>query len=446
MIDKNDLKKSPYGISDAMTENTISKIAKKAINTHLLSDDRPTAVFFDLSRFETHANELMHAFPAHTLHAIALKANPVINILKVAAKIGLGAECASMGELLIAKKAGFKPNTIVYDSPTKTKNEILYALQEGVHLNIDNEQELNLIHTLLKQEKQFQKSPLGIRINPELSLKDYNQPFSEAEEKTITGLKMSKFGLPISQAEIILKSNDHYKEMITGLHLHVGSQRCPVEMMINGIKRVLELAELLNCQYGYHISTIDIGGGLAVQYRESDRVIRFSDYSNHLFSQLPQLKNYKIITEFGRSVFAEMAVVISKVEYTKLVNDENNNKLNIALTQIGGDMFVRTAYMDWYHDILLLDRDGSVKKGEPFPQSIAGPLCFSGDFLGKERNLPAIEPGNWIVICDAGAYTFSMWSHYNSRMFPPIYGFDQDFALSILHRGQPVEDTASFWE
>lgn len=429
-----------------ITDNAVSKIAKFAINANLLSDDNPTAVFFSQSKFESHLDTLVNEFSPNTLHAISLKANPVINILKIAAEKGFGAECASTGEVLVAERAGFDHDSIVYDSPTKTKNEIIYALQKGIYLNIDNEQELDLIDSLIKQGQSFRRGSIGIRINPELSLNDYDQHFTNEEQKTITGLKTSKFGIPLNQAEKVLKDNGDYKKIITGLHLHIGSQKCPVEMIIHGIKKVVEMAEMLNDIYGYDISTIDIGGGLAVRYEESDNAISFKDFSAMLFSEIPQLKKYRIITEFGRSVFAEMGVVISKVEYTKWVSQEDGQQLKIALTQTGGDMFVRTAYMSWYHDIMLLNRDGSIKEGGLSPQDIAGPLCFSGDFIGHKRYLPSIEPGDWIVVRNAGAYTFSMWSNYNSRAFPPIYGFDDDFNFSVLHKGRSSEEVASLWE
>jgi diaminopimelate decarboxylase len=432
--------------SSKITDQTISKVAEAALRDNLLSDRNPAAVFFDLWKYEEQLRELSGAFPTGTLHAIALKANPVVSILRIAAEKGFGAECASMGELLIAKKAGFESRTIVYDSPTKTIDEIRYALDENIFLNIDNEQELNRVYQLISNGQSFKAGTIGLRINPGLAPEDFNHAFSENEKKTVTGLKSSKFGVLIDQAEKILSSNPQFKDIITGLHVHIGSQYCPIEMVVAGIKKIVQMAEVLNERNGYHISTIDIGGGLPVQYRDSDRAIGFEKFSAILHSEIPELFHYKIITEFGRAVFANSGWVISKVEYTKSVRDESDREHNIALVQIGGDMFLRTVYADWYHDILVLDKHGALKSGKPELQSIAGPLCFSGDMISKNRLLPPTQAGDWIVIRDAGAYTFSMWSLFNSRAFPPIYGYDKDLSISLLKKGQLPDDAASFWE
>ncbi len=427
-------------------EGTISRVVKSALDRKVLSEQQPTAVFFDMYGFERRLKDLSKAFPAPALNAVAIKANPVVNILKVAAENGFGAECASKGELLIAKKAGFPSDKIVYDSPTKTAEEIRHALTDGIFLNIDNEQELGLVGLLARKGLPARKNSIGLRINPELSFSDFEQPPNDQERRTITGLRSSKFGVPISRARQLLTGHGGTKKLITGLHVHIGSQRCPVPVIIKGIKRVVELAEVLNGRYGFSITTIDIGGGLAIHYKDDDVAVSFQEFSDKISSAIPKIADYRVVTEFGRAVSAYAGWVATRVEYTKEVRDENGGKLRIAAIQVGGDMFVRTAYMDWYHEILALNGDGSIKSERPVPHDVAGPLCFSGDFIGHKRMLPPIKPHDWVVIRDSGAYTFGMWSHYNSRAFPPIYGYDERLNLSVLHRGHTSEEMASFWE
>jgi len=421
-------------------ETTISEVVKKAIHERLLSNQTPAAIFFDLSKYQQKLSELSEAFPAPTLNAMAVKTNPLIKMLKVAAKMGFGAECASFSELIIAKKAGFRPESIVFDSPVKTEDEIRYALNEKIYINADNIQELELICRLIKNGQPYRKGFIGLRINPELPLNEYNKSFSEEEKRNITGMSSSKFGVLIEQAHQLLTQNREFSEVLTGLHVHIGSQKSPIKMLINGIKKVVKLAEYLNLHYNYQIRTFDIGGGLPVRYTDADGAISFKAFADLLYSEVPMLRNYKVITEFGRSVFANSGWAASKVEYTKTVRDEQDNEIKIALTHIGRNMFTR------YHEIILLNPDGSTKKGHFIDQTIGGPLCFSGDLIGKNRSLPLIEPNDIIIIKDVGAYTFSEWSFNANRRFPPIFGYDEDLNISVLHKGQSTEEVASFWE
>lgn len=436
---------SIYG-SERVDAGTISKIVKLALDRRFLSEDSPTAVFFDLPRLKERLAALSRSFPEPALNAVATKACPAIGVLRVAARQGFGAECASKAELLIAQRAGFPANKIVYDSPTKTTAEIKYAMKAGMYLNVDNEQELSIIGRLASGGFSRTVKPLGLRINPELSLTDFDRLPTPEEGRTITGLRSSKFGVPLRRARELLIGDTHLRDLVAGLHVHIGSQSCPPNVIIKGIRRVVELADILNMEHGYSINTIDIGGGLAVRYRDGDSSVSFEEFSENLFSSVPRLREYRVITEFGRALFAGSGWVVSRVEYTKKVKDEDGNELNIAAIQTGGDMFVRTAYMDWYHDVIVLDAQGSVKTGEALPQDIAGPLCFSGDFIGHRRLLPPIDPQDWIVIRESGAYTFGMWSHYNSRAFPPIYAYDEHSTMSVLHKGYSSEEMANFWQ
>ena len=421
-------------------EPAVSEVVRKALREGLASAQSPAAVFFNLRAYQQKLVELSEAFPYPALNALAVKTNPLVKMLKMAADKGFGAECASAGELAIAKKAGFPAGRIVFDSPVKTEQEIRYALDEKIHINADNAQELALICRLMKNELSCRKGSIGLRINPGLPLNGYNRYFSAEERNNITGMRSSKFGVLLGQAKALLIQNDEFSKILTGLHVHIGSQKSPVEMLIRGIKNAVGLAEYLNRNHNYQIRTFDIGGGLPVKYRDTDRTISFGAFSNLLYSEVPLLRNYSVITEFGRAVFANSGWAASKVEYTKTVKNEHNNEIKLALTHIGKNMISR------YHELLILDSAGGLKTGAPIPQTIGGPLCFSGDLIGINRTLPLIQPGDWVIIKDVGAYTFSEWSFNANRRFSPIYGYNEENNFSILREGQTAEEVASFWE
>ena len=253
-------------------------------------------------------------------------------------------------------------------------------------------------------------------------------------------MRSSKFGVLLGQAKALLTQNDEFSKILTGLHVHIGSQKSPIEMLINGIKKAVGLAEDLNRNHNYQIRTFDIGGGLPIQYTDADEAMSFRAFSDLLYSEVPLLRKYRVVTEFGRAVFAKAGWAVSRVEYTKTVRNERDEELKIALTHIGKNMISR------HHGILILNADGDLKTGAPVLQSIGGPLCFSGDLIGKNRHLPPIQPGDWMIIKDVGAYTFSEWSFNANRSFPPIYGYNEFNDFSLLHKGQSEEDVAAFWE
>lgn len=421
-------------------EPAVSEVARKAIREGLISARNPAAIFFGLPEYRQRLLALSEAFPQPALNAVAVKANPLIKMLRVAAGLGLGAECASCNELIIAQKAGFPAERIVFDSPVKTDREIRFALREKMHINADNAQELELICRLIESGLPCREGSIGLRINPGLPLNEYNRRFSAEERNNITGMSSSKFGMLLDQAKALLVQNTGLSSVLAGLHVHIGSQKSPVGMLIKGIKKAVDLAEYLNRSHNYQIHTFDIGGGLPVQYTDADEAISFRGFSDLLYSEVPLLRKYRVITEFGRAVFAKAGWAASRVEYTKTARNERNEELKIALTHIGKNMIHR------YHDILALNPEGGFKAGVPVSQAIGGPLCFSGDLIGKGRRLPPIQAGDWIIIKDVGAYTFSEWSFNANRSFPPIYGYDELRNFSLLHKGQSAEEVAAFWE
>ncbi len=392
--------------------------------------DGALAVFHDLDELRAGFRALRDAFPPGTLHAVAVKANPLAALLSEVASFGFGAECASLTELLHARDLGFPPSRILFDSPAKTRAEIATALGLGVVLNIDNLQELARVAGAWTGSG----SRVGLRINPQVG--------EGSIASTSTAAATSKFGIALDEHRAaILEAYAKYT-WLRGVHVHVGSQGCSVDLLVAGVRRAMELVAELR-KRRCEIELVDIGGGLSVDYGDGDALPDFHAYVARLRQAVPELfvSGVRIATEFGRAVYAKSGWVATRVEYTKSAGGRR-----IAVTHAGADLFVRTAYVPdkWPHRITVHGPDGVAKTGTIGPWDVAGPLCFSGDLLARGRPLPFIEPGDFIVVHDAGAYTMSMWSRYNSRTMPAVHGCEAG-ALRLLKKAETPEDAMRFW-
>lgn len=402
-------------------------------------DARPhAAIFYDLDRVEERMHALSRAFPAGTLHALAVKACPITSLLRFTAERGLGAEVASFPELKQALRAGVPPERIVFDSPAKTRDELRDALSMGVGINADNLQELARLATIVPGYE-TSHGAIGVRLNPEAG-----PGFIEA---TSTAMRGSKFGVTMFEHRAALIEAFENHPWLTAVHAHTGSQGCSLDLLLESVERVMHFIEEVETRCGRgRIQVVDIGGGLSVAYRQGEGDVEFQDYARALDDRCPRLfaGEFRLVTEFGRAIWAHAAVAVSRVEYTKVSGGRR-----IATVHLGADMFPRTAYVPdvWFHGLSVLDPKGRPKDAPVETQDIAGPLCFSGDLLARARPLPRIEEGDFVVVHDVGAYTFSMWSRYNSRLSPPVYGVNgASGQLALLRRGEQVDDVVGFWD
>lgn len=330
----------------------------------------------------------------------------------------MGCEVASPGELAVALAAGFAPDEIVLDAPTKTGEELSRALSLGVATNLDNLQEVDRVQALLADKPSA--SVIGLRVNPEVGAG------SIAAMSTAT--ERSKFGVAARGAN----ARDHIIEIfsthpwLTRVHTHVGSQGCPLELIAEGIASVHRLARDINRVVGHRqVTSLDIGGGLPVNFDSDDIRPTFADYVAQLASTVPGIFDgeFSLVTEFGRSLLAKNGFIASTVEYTKEAGDTR-----IALTHAGGQVATRTVFMPeaWPIRVSAHDPAGVEKCGDLRPHDIGGPLCFAGDLVARDRVMPGLEPGDFVVLHDTGAYYFTcMWS-YNIMPNPPVYGFSAD--------------------
>lgn len=395
-----------------------SRILQAAIDERLLHPElAPIAAFVDWERLESNVQHLMNAFPAHlsTLHAFAVKANSLVPVLTKLRESGMGAEVASNGELAAALEAGFSPQHIVFDSPAKSWQELRRALELGVSLNIDNFQELERVQQILSETPST--SEIGIRLNPQVGAGDI--------AAMSTASVHSKFGVPLEDPGMREQLIEAYlaNPWLRRAHTHVGSQGCPLPLIARGVNELVRFADEVNKRAGFaQIRTLDIGGGLPVDFETDTPIAAFDEYVAVLGEGAPRLfsGDYAIVTEFGRSILAKHGFIAAYVEYTKQVGGRD-----IAITHAGAQIATRTVFMPgaWPLRIEGFTRSGDAKSIEhTVVQDIAGPCCFAGDLVARGRELPPLIPGDIVALLDTGAYYASNPFAYNSLPVPGVYG------------------------
>lgn len=390
------------------------RILHAAVQEGLLGEDRPLAAFVDTDAVARSVSDLQEAFPEHFEHMFAAKANTLRSALGLAKSLGLGCEVASPGELEQALRAGFEPGQIVFDEPAKTPAVLRKVFDAGVNLNIDNFQEFSRVAGL--QATSRHDTDIGFRINPQVGAGRIGA--------MSTATSSSKFGVALEDDGNREAIVDCYLQnsWMNSLHTHVGSQGCSLELMSRGVGKVTELAEEINERAGrQQVRVIDIGGGLPVNFESDEVRPTFADYAETLHGTAPALFSgrYRVKTEFGRSLMAKNGFIASRVEYTKISGGRR-----IAITHAGAQVATRTIFMPdhWKIRISAHGPDGLAKSGVAVSQDIAGPLCFAGDMAGTDRTLPLIEPGDYVVLHDTGAYYFSNPFYYNALPAPAVYG------------------------
>lgn len=411
-----------------MNRGRVSTLVTAALRAGRLGSDHPMVMLTDLDQLDDNVQALRTAFPPDALHAVAVKANPLRRVLERVVQAGLGLEAASPGELAHALSI-VGPDRVVFDSPVKTVEDLTQAVRGGIRINVDSLQELFRVAAL---------SPvggIGLRVNPGLR--------AGSIEATSTGMQGSKFGIDLdAHREEVLAAASKWS-WIDGLHVHVGSQGCSIDLLVEGVRVAVDLAGEI-AQRGGRVRVVDVGGGLPVNYMD-DSGPDFAVYAERLRARLPELFDgrWRLVTEFGRHLHARHTIVVSRVEYTK-----QSGGRQIAVVHVGADLFARTAYQPtfWPHRVDVFTADGVLKTGAVSRWDVAGPLCFSGDLLATDRLLSPVNPGDLIVVHDAGAYTLSMWNFYNSRVPPEVLGWTDLGGLEVLKQRTSPEELLRFWE
>lgn len=401
-------------------------VLQAAIESGCFSEDHPLAAFVVTDAVLRTVDSLKDSFPDHFEHMFAAKANSLVQALRLVRGAGMGCEVASPGELEQALRAGFEPAQIVFDEPAKTMAVLKKVLECGVDLNIDNFQEFARVKDL--QGTISGRSRIGFRINPQVGAGKIGA--------MSTATASSKFGVALDDANNrqILITQYLENPWLTTLHTHVGSQGCSLELMTEGVRKVTDLALDINTAAGrQQVELIDIGGGLPVNFESDEVKPSFSDYAQALRASVPELFSgeFRVRTEFGRSIMAKNGFVASSVEYTK-----QSGGRQIAITHAGAQVATRTVFMPdhWKIRVSAYGPGGQSKQGETIVQDIAGPLCFAGDMVARGRDLPLLEPGDYVVLHDTGAYYFSNPFYYNALPASAVFG-------AVINEGNTVQFT-----
>ncbi|MGQ3550918.1 diaminopimelate decarboxylase [Streptomyces rochei] len=418
---------------------------RAAVEQGLLGPGTPIVGLLDVAGIRESAAALRAAFDAVTapgtpvLHAFAVKATPLVPVVRLLHEEGIGAEVASPGELALARTAGVPPERTVLDSPAKTPEELREALALGIAVNADNPQELARIDALVAGGTS--RSPLGVRVNPQVG--------GGSIEALSTATATSKFGVALRDEgarEWVVRAYLD-RPWLTRLHAHTGSQGIPLTLMAEGVAETYALAEEINERAGRRqVDTLDIGGGLPVNFASDETTPTYAEYARVLREAVPGLFDgrYGLVTEFGRSLLAKHGTVVARVEYAKSAGGRP-----VAVTHAGVQVATRTVYAPgaWPLRIAAYDAKGLPKAGPDVVQDVAGPACFAGDLLATGRALPLLEQGDYAAALDTGAYYFAHHYAYNSLARPGVYGFGADgsggVAFATVREAQSVAEIVS---
>lgn len=350
----------------------------------------------------------------------AVKANSNLAVLSVLAKLGAGFDIVSIGELERVLKAGGDPAKVVFSGVGKQAEEIRRALEVGVHcFNIESEAELDRVNDVAADMEV--QAPISIRVNPDVDAQTH--PYIS------TGLKENKFGVDINEApRIYAKAAAMSNLDVQGVDCHIGSQLTETAPFMDALDRVLALVDTL-AEQNIEIHHLDLGGGLGVVYNDETPPTP-GEYIAELTEKLGD-RQLKLIFEPGRSIAANAGIFLTQVEFLKSNEEKNFAIIDGAMN----DLIRPSLYSAWQEIVAVEPREGETKAWD-----LVGPVCETGDFLGKDRQLNII-PGDLLAVKSSGAYGFVMASNYNSRGRPAEIMVDGD-SMHLVRERETVE---SLW-
>ena len=348
----------------------------------------------------------------------AVKANSNLAVLNVMARLGSGFDIVSVGELERVLRVGGDPARIVFSGVGKRADELRRALEVGIHcFNVESVEELARLNAVAGEMQR--RAPVSLRVNPDVDARTH--PYIS------TGLKENKFGIDIAAAPELYKRAAALPHVeVVGVDCHIGSQLTEVAPFVAALERVLALVDSLAAQ-GIPLKHLDIGGGLGITYN-TETPPSPEVYATALREGL-QGRKLKVFIEPGRAIVGNAGVLLTRVEYLKHAPHKN-----FAIVDAGMNDLIRPALYDAWQAIVPV----AERAGETARYDVVGPVCETGDFLGKDRDL-CIVPGDLLAVRSAGAYGFSMSSTYNSRPRAAEVMVDGDQAYVVRAR-ESIED------
>jgi diaminopimelate decarboxylase len=331
----------------------------------------------------------------HRLH-YTLKANSNRALLRVAREMGAGADVVSGGELHRALDAGFRPDEIIFGGVGKTDMELREGIAAGVLLiNVESDAELRAIDRIAGELGRV--APVGIRVNPEVSLE-------AAHDYIKTGQKGSKFGIPYEDVIPVAKAALGMKNVrLVGLDMHLGSQLSRIEPYRVGTERLLRLTSELRTLGARDLAYLDIGGGLGVRY-DSEQPPDLDAFAR-IIGPMVKESGLTLVMEPGRFIIGNSGALVSRVLYRKTSGGKSYVVADAGMTEL-----LRPSHYGAFHRI-----EAVAERAEKVTADVVGPICESGDFLALDRPIVDVQAGELIAVFDTGAYGYVMSSNYNSR-------------------------------
>jgi diaminopimelate decarboxylase len=374
-------------------------------NGELYAEDVPVAqiakqygtpcYIYSRATLERHFNAYEDACGEHPhLICYAVKANSNLGVLNLLARLGAGFDIVSVGELERVLAAGGSAGKVVFSGVGKQAHEIRRALEVGVFcFNVESEAELVMINEIAGEMGCI--APVSLRVNPDVDAKTH--PYIS------TGLKENKFGIDIKLAPEVYRQAAAMENIeIKGVDCHIGSQLTEIQPFLDALDRVLALVEQL-ANDGINLHHLDLGGGLGVTYND-EIPPHPSEYAAAIVEKLGE-RDLTLIFEPGRSIAANAGILVTQVALLKHTKDKNFAVVDAAMN----DLLRPALYQAWQAIESVKPRQGGACSYD-----VVGPICETGDFLGKDREL-CLEPGDLLAVRSSGAYGFSMSSNYNSR-------------------------------
>jgi diaminopimelate decarboxylase len=368
--------------------------------------------------------------------AYAVKANSNLAVLRLLAAEGAGFDIVSGGELFRVIRAGGDPARCTFAGVGKTRQEIVYALEQGIYsFNVESEDELRFINQVAGELGKI--APVAVRVNPNVD--------AHTHKYISTGKSENKFGVDITAIAGLYEraSNELRHVRLRGLQMHIGSQLTSIAPFIEAVDKVAPLALQLKQRHG--IEFWSIGGGIGIIYKESlesgvadwweklpeeVRPLTVKRYGEALVPRLKDL-GLKIMLEPGRFIVGNAGVLLTRCLYEK-----QGTAKTFKIVDAGMNDLIRPALYEGYHEIVPLQQaDGA----DPVTVDVVGPICESGDFFCQNRLLPDFQPGEVVALMSAGAYGFAMASNYNSRPLPAevlVHGT----ASTLVRKRQSLDD------
>lgn len=379
--------------------NTQGQLMLEGVQLAQLAQDygTPLFVYSQQAMLDALADYQQGFAGRNALVCYAMKANSSLAILQTFAQAGCGFDIVSAGELERALRAGAKPQNIIFSGVGKTAAEMKRALEVGIGcFNVESEAELLQLNQVASH--MGVKAPVSLRVNPDVDPKTH--PYIS------TGLKGNKFGIAHDQALAAYATAAGLESLqIVGIDCHIGSQITEAGPFLDAMDRVLDLVDCIEAQ-GITLQHIDFGGGLGIEYH-GDEPPSATSVWQQLLAKI-DARGYgqrKIVIEPGRSLVGNAGVCITQVLYLKPTPSKNFLVVDAAMNDLP-----RPAMYEAYHTVVPLVH----QKGPGVLMDVVGPVCESGDWLARDRELQ-VQAGDWLAVCSAGAYCMSMASNYNSR-------------------------------